>query len=118
MRFCFRSNSVAGAVAPAPTPNSLGAIVVAETTVLAAATLASPQEEQKREREGDGDGGTPAAASPSLDIQGACAAQRKTPFTICEYEKGPFEKRPFGWEGRGTNLATILIGLQAICCAG
>ena len=72
---------MAADVAPAPTPSSLGAIVVAETTVLAAATLASPQEEQKREREGDCDGGTPAAASPSLDIQGACSvgAERERP---------------------------------------
>ena len=68
-----RKNSVA-----APTPNSLGsiagAIVVAETTVLAAATLSrvpSPQEGQQRERHGDGEA-TPVAASPSLDIQGVC----------------------------------------------
>ena len=73
-----RKNSVAAIALAAPTPNSLGgiasAIVIAETTVLAAATLSSsPREErkgQKREPEGDGGDGTPAAASPSLDIKG------------------------------------------------
>ena len=60
-----------------PTPNSLGgivgAIVVAETTVLAAAALSSPKEKHEEEQRGDGDhgDGTPTADSPSLDLQGA-----------------------------------------------
>ena len=76
-----RKNSVAAVALAAPTPNSLGgiasAIVVAETTVLAAATFSSsPREERRKgqkrepEEEGDGGDGTPAAASPSLDIKG------------------------------------------------
>ena len=63
-----------------PTPNSLGgivgAIVVAETTVLAAAALSRRNSREKLEGEqrgdahGEGDG-TPTADSPSLDLQGA-----------------------------------------------
>ena len=75
------------AAAPRPSLSGIaGAIVVAETTVLAAATLASPAHDERREEEGEEEGrrdrqvqvgeeggGTPAAgeAGPSLDIQGA-----------------------------------------------
>ena len=83
--FCHRKNSVSAA--PRPSLSGIaGAIVVAETTVLAAATLASPahderqeeeeeEEEKQRDRQvqvGEEGGGTPVAeaASPSPDIQG------------------------------------------------
>ena len=83
--FSFRKTSVAAA--PRPSLSGIaGAIVVAETTVLAAATLASPAHDGRREEEGEegrrrdrqvqvGEegAGTPAAgeAGPPLDIQGA-----------------------------------------------
>ena len=91
------------AAAPRPSLSGIaGAIVVAETTVLAAATLASPahderqeeEEEKQRDRQvqvGEEGGGTPVGeASPSLDIQGAnltresfTAHSMPAIFTIC-----------------------------------
>ena len=66
------------------TPSLAGAIVVAETTVLAAAALTSPKEERSQvRRKGEGgEGGTPVANSPgpSLDIKGVRA--RTLPYSI------------------------------------
>ena len=65
------------------TPSLAGAIVVAETTVLAAAALTSPKEERSQVRKGEGgEGGTPVANSPgpSLDIKGVRA--RTLPYSI------------------------------------